>query len=269
MRLKRSLTPVCTSSWRMIGRLSQARRVCEADVREYPDRKPSRIIGTIAMRPPVALAALLLALVSLSGCGPSGERKEAAKPRPEEPKPVPDVFEARLETSKGEIVIEVHKDWAQHGAGRFWDLIHSGFYDGARFYRVVRGYVAQFGYNGNPQIDALWQSSYLPDDPVKQSNKRGYVSFAQERPGTRTTQVFLNLRDNTALDKSGFAPFGRVTSGMDVADSLWLAYGDLPPRGTGPDPILLGAQGNAYLRAKFPRLDYIKKAAAAEKARAP
>lgn len=201
----------------------------------------------------------VLVLLALAGCGNSPDPgKAASKPTP--PPPMPDVYRVTLDTTNGEVVVEVHKDWAPEGAERFYTLVNQGFFDGARFYRVVRGYIVQFGYSGDPKIDSLWQSSFLPDDPVKKSNKRGFVSFAQQGKNSRTTQVFINLRDNPSLDKAGFAPFAEVVEGMDLVESIYSAYGDVPTRGSGPDPQLLGSQGNPYLTSKFPRLDYIRKA---------
>lgn len=201
---------------------------------------------------------MILSLCLLHGC--DSPPRQQAKPAPVPPAEAPDLFRVKLETSKGDVVIEVHKEWAPRGARRFYDLVTSGFYDGARFYRVVRNYIAQFGFKGDPKTDSLWQLSYIADDPVKQSNKKGFVSFAQLGPATRTTQVFINLRDNKDLDKSHFAPFGQVVEGMDVAGKLTFSYGDLPPRGGGPDPKQIALQGNRYLESKFPRLDYIVKA---------
>ena len=141
----------------------------------------------------------------------------------------------------------------------FFNLIQTGFYDGVRFFRVTHSYV-QFGINGNPKTNALWSTAYLPDDPVKQSNVKGTLTFAHLGANNRTTQLFFNMKNNKDLDKQGFAPMGKVITGMDVVESLYSAYGDMAPRGQGPDPSKIEVQGNAYLDAKFPRLDYIKKA---------
>ena len=165
-----------------------------------------------------------------------------------------------LDTSKGAIVIEVHKDWAPIGVEHLFSLVKTGYYDGCRFFRITRSY-AQFGINGDPRTNGLWSNAYLPDDPVKQSNVKGTVTFAHSGPNNRTTHLFINLKDNKELDKQGFAPIGRVIAGMDVVESLYSAYGEVPPRGQGPDPSKIAAEGNAYLTAHFPRLDYIKKAA--------
>jgi peptidyl-prolyl cis-trans isomerase A (cyclophilin A) len=198
----------------------------------------------------------------LAGCSSSPEppaKKEAAAPPKKET--APDVFSVNLDTSKGPIVIEVHRDWAPIGADQFYSLVKTGFYDGDRFFRVVRGFVVQFGINGDPQVNRLWSNANLPDDPVKQHNRRGMVTYATAGPNTRSTQLFINLRDNSSsLDRTGFAPFGKVTGGMDVVDSLYSSYGDMPPGGQGPDATQIEVQGNEYLASHFPRLDYIKKA---------
>ena len=139
----------------------------------------------------------------------------------------------------------------------------TGFYDGARFFRVVRGFVVQFGINGDPQTNALWANGMLPDDPVKQHNVKGTVTYAMRGPNTRTTQLFINLADNRkSLDGQGFAPIGKVVDGMAVVESLYGFYGDMPPAGQGPDPNRIQQQGNDYLETHFPRLDFIKKATA-------
>ena len=172
----------------------------------------------------------------------------------------PPTYKARFDTSKGAFVITVHRDWAPRGADRFYNLVKNGFYDDVRFFRVLDGFMAQIGMNGNPEVQAAWDRSRLQDDPVKESNKRGYVTFATAGPNTRTTQFFINFRDNAGLDKQGFAPFGEVTSGMDVVDQLYSGYGEGAPRGRGPDQGRIRAEGNAYLTKSFPKLDYVKKA---------
>ncbi len=193
--------------------------------------------------------------LALSGCS---QKEAPPKPAPKVEK-TPDLFQAVFDTSKGKVVIEVHRDWAPTGVDHFYTLIKTGFYDGARFFRVTRAYV-QFGINGAPQTNGLWSTARLPDDRVKQSNVKGTLSFAHLGPNTRTTQLFFNVKNNKDLDKQGFAPVGKVVTGMDVVETLYSAYGDMAPRGQGPDPSKIEVQGNVYLDAKFPRLDYIKKA---------
>ena len=166
-----------------------------------------------------------------------------------------------LDTSKGVVVLEITRAWAPHGADHFYELVTNRYYDGDRFYRVVPHFVVQFGIHGDPQVSQLWSSLRIPDDPVKQKNRKGTVTFASSGPGARTTQVFVNMRDNLALDRQGFAPIGRVAAGMDVLERLYGGYGDMPPRGSGPDGVEIERQGNNYLENHFPRLDYIKKAA--------
>ena len=172
----------------------------------------------------------------------------------------PATYKARFDTSKGIFVIEVQRDWAPRGADRFYNLVKNGFFDNARFFRVVEGFVAQFGINGDPALMEKWRAAQIEDDPVKQSNTRGAITFATAGPGTRTTQLFINLKDNTGLDTRGFSPFGRVASGMEVVDKLYGGYGDGAPRGAGPDQSRIQREGNAYLTKDFPQLDYVKKA---------
>jgi peptidyl-prolyl cis-trans isomerase A (cyclophilin A) len=172
----------------------------------------------------------------------------------------PDTYKANFDTSKGAFVVEVHREWAPNGADRFYNLVKNGFYDDIRFFRVLDNFMAQFGINGDPAIQSVWRAASLKDDPVKQSNKRGFITFATAGPNTRTTQVFINYKDNSSLDSQGFAAFGQVTSGMDVVDKLYKDYGEGAPRGRGPEQGRLQQEGNAYLTKDFPKLDYIKTA---------
>jgi len=172
----------------------------------------------------------------------------------------PDVFKARFDTSKGPLVIEVHRDWAPIGADRFYNLVRNGYYDDTRFFRVIDGFMAQIGINGTPSVQQLWRSATIKDDPVKQSNKRGFVSFANAGPDSRSTQFFISFIDNSKYDRLGFAPFGQVTSGMENVDRLYSGYGDGAPNGTGPIQQKIQTEGNAYLVKEFPKLDYVKKA---------
>ena len=198
-----------------------------------------------------AVGALLL-----TAC--TSEKKATSPPSIDEPAPV--AFKVKFETSKGDFVVEVVTDWAPLGARRFYNLVNQKFYDDVRFFRVVRNFVVQFGINGDPKVSRFWSNMRILDDPVKQSNRKGYLSFAMAGPTSRTTQVFINLRDNPNLDGMGFAPFGRVVEGMEVVENLYDSYGDAPPRGTGPDQSRIETQGNDYLASQFPRLDYIKTA---------
>lgn len=172
----------------------------------------------------------------------------------------PATYKVKFDTSKGAFVVEVHRDWAPNGADRFYNLVKNSFYNDARFFRVISGFMVQFGINGNPQLSKVWRDANIKDDPVKASNKRGMITFATAGPDTRTTQVFINFGNNAGLDDQGFAPFGQVISGMEVVDSLYAEYGEGAPRGDGPDQGLVQSQGNAYLKNDFPKLDYIKSA---------
>jgi peptidyl-prolyl cis-trans isomerase A (cyclophilin A) len=172
----------------------------------------------------------------------------------------PDTYKVDFDTSKGKFVIEVTRAWAPNGADRFYNLVKSGFYNDTRFFRVISGFMVQFGIHGDPAVSAPWRMARIPDDPVKESNKRGYITFATAGPNTRTTQVFINFRDNAGLDGQGFAPFGRVISGMDVVDGLYAGYGEGAPSGRGPNQAQLQSEGNAYLAKSFPQMDYIKTA---------
>jgi peptidyl-prolyl cis-trans isomerase A (cyclophilin A) len=176
----------------------------------------------------------------------------------------PPVYKVNVDTSRGRFVLEVHRDWAAIGADRFYNLVKNGFYDNARFFRVISGFMVQFGINGDPKVSAVWREANIKDDPVRQSNQRGYITFATAGPNTRTTQVFINFADNRSLDRMGFAPFGRVVSGMDTVDALYSGYGEGAPSGNGPDQGRVQSQGNAYLTQNFAKLDYIKKAAIAK-----
>ncbi len=169
-------------------------------------------------------------------------------------------FKARFDSSKGVFVVQVQRDWAPNGADRFYNLVKNGYFDNARFFRVISGFMVQFGIHGDPAIAAPWRTARIPDDQVRQSNKRGFITFATSGPNSRTTQVFVNFADNSGLDRQGFAPFGQVTSGMDVVDKLYSGYGEGAPSGNGPDQSRIQREGNAYLSKFFPSLDVIRKA---------
>jgi peptidyl-prolyl cis-trans isomerase A (cyclophilin A) len=173
----------------------------------------------------------------------------------------PETFRARFTTTKGDFVIEVTRAWAPSGADRFYNLVKSGFYDDCRFFRVVYGFMAQFGIHGDPAVAAVLRNATIQDDPVKESNVRGNVSFAMSGPGSRTTQVFINYADkNMVLDVQGFAPFGKVVEGMDVVNKLFSGYGEAAPKGHGPDQERIRKEGNAYLTKSFAKLDSVKTA---------
>jgi len=166
----------------------------------------------------------------------------------------PATYKASFDTSAGTFVIEVHRDWAPKGADRFYNLVKNGFFDDTRFFRVVPNFMVQWGISGTPTIQAVWRNAQISDDPVKESNKRGFITFATAGANTRTTQVFINFKDNTFLDKQGFAPFGQVVEGMDVVSKINSQYREEP------NQSMIQNQGNAYLNKDFPKLDYVKKA---------
>ncbi len=172
----------------------------------------------------------------------------------------PAVFDAKFVTSKGDFVVEVTRAWSPRGADRFYNLVKYHYYDDAAFFRIMQGFVAQFGISARPEVSRAWESARIADDPVTQSNTRGTLTFATAGPNTRTTQVFINLGDNSSLNGIGFSPFGKVISGMDVVDKLYADYGDAPPDGHGPDQNRLQREGKAYLDKDFPLLDRIKTA---------
>lgn len=204
----------------------------------------------------IALGLLIAAAVTLiSGCSKAPEPAAPAKVET-----APDVFRVKFETSKGDFVVQVTKEWAPLGADRFFELVQSHFFDGGRFFRVMPRFMVQFGINGDPKISELWANARIKDDPVKQSNVKGKITFATSGPSSRTTEVFINYVDNARLDKQGFAPFGEVVSGMEVVEKFYSGYGDVMPRGNGPNQSRIEVYGNAYLEKDFPRLDYIKKA---------
>ena len=179
----------------------------------------------------------------------------------EEAKPTqaPDKYTVELDTTKGPILIEVDRSWSPNGADRFYELVQNGYFTDVAFFRVIDGFMAQVGISGDPAQNTIWREKRIPDDPVKQSNTRGMVSFATSGPDSRTTQFFINFTDNSRLDGMGFSPFGKVTD-MTAVDALYSGYGEGAPRGRGPSQQLVQTQGNAYLKKSFPELDYIKSA---------
>jgi len=222
---------------------------------------------------------LLLVWFSVGSCGTgdpsetpeSGETATASELESEEEHPAlyapalareeaPGIFIARFETTNGDFVVSVTRAWAPRGADRFYNLVRVGYFSKVSFYRVLDGYIAQFGTHGDPEVNRLWADTRIGDDPVEESNLRGMISFAQEAPDSRTTQMYINLKDNADLDESGLAPFGQVVEGMPIVDSLFSEYGELHPKGDGPRPNLLQNLGNKYLKRQFPDLDYVLKA---------
>jgi len=173
----------------------------------------------------------------------------------------PAKFAVEFDTTKGKFILEVTRAWAPNGADRFYNLVKNGYFDNCSFFRVVANFMVQFGVSGNPKLSAALANARIKDDPVKQSNLRGYITYAMAGPNTRTTQLFISFGDNKFLDSQNFAPFGKVTKGMDVVDSIYSGYGDMPSQGgKGPDPTKIHLEGNAYLEKNFPKIDYIKTA---------
>lgn len=194
---------------------------------------------------------------------------KAAAPRPAAPPRVlltpallkakaPETYKVRFTTTKGDFVVQVTRAWAPMGADRFYNLVKNGFFTDVSFFRVLPGFVAQFGLSPYPAVSRVWKMANLTDDPVRESNRRGTLSFATAGPNTRTTQIFINLNDNVRLDQMGFSPFALVTEGMDVVDKFYTGYGDGPP--SGPDQGQIQTEGKPYLDKAFPNLDSIKSA---------
>jgi cyclophilin family peptidyl-prolyl cis-trans isomerase len=201
-----------------------------------PLSRPSRALLTLALVPLIALA-----------CGDTPPRRTVAGP-------APDSFRVAFTTSRGDFLVQVDRAWAPRGADRFYELAGEGFFDENRFYRVLPGFIAQFGANDDRKRNKQWEAKPLPDDSTREKNRRGTLSFATLGPGSRTHQLFINLKDNASLDAQGFAPIGRVVEGMGVVDSLYDEYGE------DPKYHLIATQGNKYLARMFPKLDYIKSA---------
>jgi peptidyl-prolyl cis-trans isomerase A (cyclophilin A) len=199
---------------------------------------------------------LLLAVVSTAWAQQGGARGGLRNPASLNEK-APATFKAKFDTSAGVFVIEVTREWAPNGADRFYNLVKNGFFDNCRFFRVISGFMVQFGINGDPAIQKYWTDANIKDEPVKQGNTRGFVTYAKSsQPNSRSTQVFINYKDNSFLNRDGFAPFGKVISGMDVVDKLHSGYGE----GAQQQSERIESQGNAFLTKNFPKLDYIKKA---------
>ena len=224
------------------------------------------------MRISLWIATFAAGAVALAGCSSSSEPKkdqpaadastaaqqQAATPQKQDAPAsfqvhAPATFNVTFDTTKGPVVVEVHRDWAPIGADHFYELVKSGYFDGARFFRVVPNFVVQFGLAADPAVTRKWKEPALTDDPVLRHNVRGTLVYATAGANTRTTQLFINLADNSRLDADGFAPFGTVTSGMDAVDTIYPGYGEAPQQ------PLIESQGNAYLQ-QFPKLDYIRKA---------
>ncbi len=181
----------------------------------------------------------------------------------------PAEYDVKFVTTAGEFTVHVTRAWAPNGADRFYNLVRHHFYDGAAFFRVLPGFMAQFGLSAYPEVSKVWENATIKDDPIVQSNHRGFVSFATAGPNTRTTQVFVNYGNNEALDKSGFSAFAVVSDGMEVVDKLYNGYGEGAPDGHGPDQGLVGSRGHLYLEKSFPKLDTVRSATLVRAAAAP
>jgi len=173
----------------------------------------------------------------------------------------PATYKVKFTTTKGDFVVEVHRDWSPLGADRFYNLVKLGYYNDVAFFRVIKGFMVQFGINGDPAVNRVWRGATFKDDPsTKHSNTKGTITFATAGPNMRTTQVFINYGNNGRLDSMGFTPFGKVVSGMSVVEKIDGVYGEGAPSGNGPEQEATQRQGNTYLKAQFPKLDYVKKA---------
>ena len=195
----------------------------------------------------VGMRIVVAALVLLASCK-----------KPEQKIVVPDTYRVKFETSKGDFIVEVTRAWAPRGADRFHELVRMRYFDDGRFFRVVPGFIAQFGVHRDFRVHDKWREFFIVDDPPQQKNTRGTLSFAKSGPGTRSTEVFINLADNASLDEDRFVPFARVVQGMEVVDQLYAGYGDVRPVGKEIDPGRVEGETNEYLVQKFPKLDYIK-----------
>jgi peptidyl-prolyl cis-trans isomerase A (cyclophilin A) len=232
----------------------------------------------IACMPSRTLLQATLAAAIQTPAKPAAQKPPPPKPAPAKPaaatpsaalrtpsklkEVAPATYNVQFDTSVGTFVVQVTRAWAPKGADRFYNLVKNGYYDNSRFFRVIPNFMVQFGINGDPKIQSAWREANITDDPVTQSNTRGFITFATAGRNSRTTQVFINYRDNSRLDGDGFAPFGQVISGMEVVDKINAEYREQPLQ------ELIQSQGNAYLN-KFPKLDYIKKASIAKAAPAP
>jgi peptidyl-prolyl cis-trans isomerase A (cyclophilin A) len=209
----------------------------------------------------IALALLLIAPAFATLAEEPNQEKTAKNPALLDPslakERAPDLYKVKMATTAGDLVIEVHRDWAPRGADRFYNLVKIGYFDDVAFYRVLSGFMAQVGMHGDPKVTAAWLNASIQDDPVKKSNTKGMVTFATGGPNTRSAQIFINYGNNSYLDKSGFAPFGEVVEGFESVKALYSGYGEGAPQGKGPSQSRLFRGGNDYLKGEFPKLDYI------------
>jgi peptidyl-prolyl cis-trans isomerase A (cyclophilin A) len=254
-----TVTLACSSA--LVLALAACGKPAEPD--ETPSSSSARTPATAASSAPVAPVTAAVPPTPAPAPTPSGPLASTLHPDLLDPtkasQKAPDVFKAKFTTTKGEFVVEVHRDWSPNGADRFYNLVKLGFYDDTRFFRAVPKFMVQFGISGDPAVSRKWQTATIQDDSPaatsKQSNKRSYVTFAKTgAPNSRTSQIFLNTVDNPNLDGMGFTPFGQVTKGMEVVDSLYTGYGD------GMNQGAIQSQGNAFLDAQYPKLDGVKHA---------
>ena len=221
------------------------------------------------MKSSVAILLWSLTLAGLTARAAEGEKKEEKAPATTSDftnpaklsEKAPESFKAQFSTTKGKFTVEVTRSLAPNGADRFYNLVRSGYFKDIVFFRVIPGFMCQFGIHGDPKVSEVWRKAAITDDPVKGSNKRGAITFATAGPNTRTTQLFINFGDNSRLDSMGFSSFGKVTEGMDVVDKINGEYGEGAPSGRGPNQSRIQAEGNAYLKKDFPNLDSIKSVA--------
>ncbi|MDI1480905.1 peptidylprolyl isomerase [Polyangium sp. y55x31] len=244
----------------LLGRLSLAASIvvlaaCSRDEAPAPHASPSATAASTASAAPSAAPA---------ASAPTAGGRDGNDPlfHPEKAiEKAPDVFKVKFSTTKGDFVVQVTRAWAPNGADRFYNLVKLGFYDGVRFHRAIDDFMVQFGIHPEPAVNGAWYRAYFPDDPVVKSNRRGFVTFAHAGKDTRTTQIFISYVDKQArLDTQGFAPFGQVVEGMKVVDSFYKGYGELAPKGKGPNASKIQREGYGYLDANFPKLDVIKEA---------
>ena len=173
---------------------------------------------------------------------------------------VPEVFRVSFETSQGDFIVELNRAWSPHGADRFHELVRMRYFDEARFFRVLKGFIAQFGVHRDFDVHATWRKMFIVDDPPKEKNLRGTLAFAKSGPNTRATEVFINLADNAALDDQGFVPFGKIVQGIEVIDKIYSGYGEMRPEGKDIDGNRVEEETNEYLVQRFPKMDYIVRA---------
>ncbi len=217
-----------------------------------------------------SIATTLICFALIFAATASSEDASSAKPNPALLDPAlatekaPYVFRAKMETTAGDFVIEVHREWAPRGADRFYNLVKIGYFNDVAFFRVLAGFMAQAGMHGDPAVSKVWLNARIKDDPVIQTNSPATVTFAMAGPDTRSAQIFINYGDNSYLDESGFAPFGKVIEGFESVKKLNSGYGEGEPNGKGPSQAKLYRSGNAYLKVEFPELDYITRASIVE-----